>query len=130
MPPGCTANREQWNSLRISSLRSVNWGTTTRPRYRRLPSEWMVQPSFPAPDCTQSLMDTNSTSYPWDSITLPNRDGTTTKFPNVPWACSLYCSQNCPTVSNICHSREAILANTSRDFRLSASATTFALPGW
>ena len=42
MPYGCTANREQWNSLRISSLRSVNWGTTTRPLYRRIPSVWMT----------------------------------------------------------------------------------------
>ena len=42
MPSGCTANREQWNSLRISSLRSVNWGTTTRPLYRRIQSVWMT----------------------------------------------------------------------------------------
>ena len=109
---------------------SFNRGTTTRPLYRRLPFTWTVQPSSPIPDYTRSLMNIISASCPWDSITLLNRDGVATKLPNVPCVCSLYCSPNCPTISSIRHSQEAILANTPRDFRLSASATTFALPGW
>ena len=59
-------------------------GTTNRPLYRRLPSEWTVQPSSTIPDCTRSLMDTISASCHWDSITLLNRDGVATKLPNVP----------------------------------------------
>ena len=34
VPLGCTAKREQWNSLRISSLRYVEWRTTTCLLYR------------------------------------------------------------------------------------------------
>ena len=30
----------------------------------------VAQPSSPVPDCTWSLMDNISASYPWDSITL------------------------------------------------------------
>ena len=52
------------------------------------------------------------------------------KLPKVPLVCSMYYSPNCPKVSSIRHSREAILANAPLDFRLSALATTFALPGW
>ena len=105
-------------------------GTTTRPLYRRLPSVWMAQPSSAVPDCIRVLIDTSSASCTWDSITLLSRDGVAIILPKVPYACSSYCSLNWPTVSSIRHSREAILANTPCDFWLSASATTFALPGW
>ena len=130
MPLGCTANREQWNSLRISSLKSVDQGTTTSPLYRRLPSVWMAQPLSDVSDCTRSLMDTSSASCPWDSITLLSRDGIAIRLRKVPRACSSYYSMNCLTVWSIRQSREAILASTPRDFWLSASATTFALLGW
>ena len=40
--------------------------------------------SSPVLDCTQSLMNNTSVSYPWDPISLLSREGVATKLPKVP----------------------------------------------